>query len=50
MAPKDDYTFVSNSLQESVTQIEVIPSVLSDHSAVILKLRALVGDKRGPGY
>ena len=45
-----DYIFVSNSLQESVTQIEIIPSVLSDHSAVILKLRPLVGDKRGPGY
>ena len=45
-----DYIFVSNSLQESVTQIEIIPSVLADHSAVILKLRPLVGDKRGPGY
>ena len=45
-----DYIFVSNSLQESVTQIEIIPSVLSDHFAVILKLRPLVGDKRGPGY
>ena len=45
-----DYIFMSNSLQESITQIEIIPSVLSDHSAVILKLRPLVGDKRGPGY
>ena len=45
-----DYIFVSNSLQESVTQTEIIPSVLSDHSAVILKLGPLVGDKRGPGY
>ena len=47
---KLDHIFVSNTLQESVTQIEIIPSVLSDHSAVILKLRPLVGDKRGPGY
>ena len=45
-----DNIFVSNSLQESVTQIEMIPSVLSDHSTVILKLRPLAGDKRGPGY
>ena len=45
-----DYIFVSNTLQESVTQIEIIPSVPSDHSAVILKLRPLLGDKRGPGY
>ena len=45
-----DYIFVSSTLQESVRQIEIIPSVLSDHSAVILKLRPLVGDKRGPGY
>ena len=45
-----DYIFVSNSLQEFVTQIEIIPSVFSDQSAVILKLRPLVGDKRGPGY
>ena len=45
-----NYIFVSNSLQESVTQIEIIPSALSDHSAVIMKLRPLVGDKRGSGY
>ena len=45
-----DYIFVSNSLHTSVTQIEIIPSLLSDHSAVILKLRPLVGNKRGPGY
>ena len=45
-----DYISVSNSLQESVTQTEIIPSVLSEHSAVILKLRPLVGDKREPGY
>ena len=45
-----DYISISNSLQESVTQIEIIPSVLSEHSAVILKLRPLVGDKSGPGY
>ena len=42
--------FEVNALQESVTQTEILPSVLSDHSAVILKLRPLVGDKRGPGY
>ena len=41
---------MSNTLQEPVTRIEIIPSVLSDHSTVILKLRPLVGDKRGPGY
>ena len=40
-----DYIFVSNTLQESVTQIEIIPSILSDHSTVILKLRPLLGDK-----
>ena len=45
-----DYIFVSNNLQESVIQIEIIPSVLSDHSTVILKLRPLLGVKRGPGY
>ena len=41
---------MSNTLQEPVTQIEIIPSVLSDHSTVILRLRPSVGDKRGPGY
>ena len=44
-----DYIFVFNTLQESVTHIEIILSVLSDHSAVILKLRPLLGDTRGPG-
>ena len=34
-----DYIFVSNTLQESVTQIEIIPRILSGHSAVILKQR-----------
>ena len=45
-----DYIFVSNTLQEYVTQIKIIRRVFSDHSAVILKLRPLAGDKRGPGY
>ena len=45
-----DYIFVQNSLQESATQIEIIPSVHSDYSTVILKLRPLAGNKRGPGY
>ena len=40
-----DYIFVFNSLQEFVTQIEIIRSVLSDHSTIILKLRPLAGDK-----
>ena len=44
-----DYIFVSNTLQESVTQIDVIPSVLSDHFAVILKLKPSVGDWGGGG-
>ena len=39
-----DYFFVSNTLQESVTQIEITPSVLSGHATVILKLRPLLGE------
>ena len=32
-----DYIFVSDTLQESVTLTEIIPSVLSDQCPVILK-------------
>ena len=34
-----DYFLVSDSLQESIETIDIIPSVASDHSAIILKLR-----------
>ena len=34
-----DYFLVSDSLQESIEMIDIIPSIASDHSAIILKLR-----------
>ena len=35
---RQDYIFISNILQEYVTKVDILPSVLSDHSPVFLTL------------
>ena len=45
-----DYFFVSDSLQESIEMIDIIPSIASDHSAIILKLRPTYEGNRGRSY
>ena len=42
-----DYSLVSDSLQESIEMIDIIPSIASDHSAIILKLRPTYEGSRG---
>ena len=42
-----DYFLVSDSLQESIEIIDIIPSIASDHSAIILKLRPTYEGNRG---
>ena len=44
-----DYIFLSNSLQEFAQKVEVLPSLLSDHSPVMLTLEKLNANKRGKG-
>ena len=41
---------MSDSLQESIETIDIIPSVASDHSAILLKLRPTYEGNRGRSY
>ena len=45
-----DYFLVSDSLQESIETIDIISSVASDHSAIILKLHPTYEGNRGCSY
>ena len=45
-----DYIFISNEFQESVVNIEVLPSVNSDHSLIYLKLTKKTSLSRGRSY
>lgn len=42
-----DYIFVSNNIQEYVTNIDILPSFLSDHSPVLVKIDTLSNMRRG---
>ena len=44
-----DYIFLSNSLQEYTRKVEILPSLLSDHSPVFLVLDKDKEAKRGRG-
>ena len=45
-----DYFLVSDSLQESIEMIDIIPSIASDHSAIMLKLHLTYEGNRGRSY
>ena len=45
-----DYFLVSDSLQESIEMIDIIPSVASNHSAIIFKLRSTYEGNQGNSY
>ena len=45
-----DCCLVSDRLQESIETIDIIPSIASDHSAIILKLRPTYVGNRGRSY
>ena len=45
-----DYFLVSDSLQESIKEIDIIPSVASDDSSIILKLCPTYGGNQGRSY
>ena len=42
-----DYIFVANNLQEFVTRIDILPSFMSDHSPVLVKIDTMRTSKRG---
>ena len=45
-----DYFLISDSLQDLVNAIKVIPSVQSDHSALKIKISSLTEGSKGPSY
>ena len=45
-----DYWLISNSLQDNVILCDIIPSIYSDHSAILLGLKSVDDKSRGKGY
>ena len=45
-----DYIFITNVLQQQVSKIDILPSILSDHSPVVFSLVNDINEKRGRGY
>ena len=45
-----DYFFISYYLQDYAKHTDIIPAVLTDHSAIILKLSGSEGSQRGHSY
>ena len=45
-----DHLFISNSLQENVKVIDIIPAVNTDHSAIFMKMSPVKSAQRGPSH
>ena len=45
-----DYWLVSSGMQEDIDNVDVIPSLKSDHSAIVLSLNGTENGPRGPSY
>ena len=45
-----DLFLISDSLQENIVLVDIIPSVQSDHSVVKIKLRSSKENARGPSH
>ena len=45
-----DYFLISSNLQETINVTDIIPSVWSDHSAVVLGIKHMPQNSKGPGY
>jgi len=45
-----DYWLISDKLHDLVTDVDILPSIKSDHSAVFLDLEEIKENNRGPGY
>ena len=45
-----DFWLVSDTLQEDVESVEIIPSIKSDHSAITLALNGIDDSKGGPSF
>ena len=45
-----DYFLISDQLQEQIKTIEIIPSVQSDHSTLIMKIGSIRQEAKGQSY
>ena len=45
-----DYFFISDQLQEQTGLTDVIPSVQSDHSTIVIRINGLKDDLKGRSY
>ena len=45
-----DYWLISDSLHDLVTQVDIIASIKTDHSAIVLELKEIEENCKGPGF
>ena len=45
-----DFWLISNSSQEDIFSINIIPAIKTDHSAITLNFKKITEHKRGPSY
>ena len=45
-----DYWLADNALQEEIDQVDIIPSIKSDHSAILLTIKGIENESRGPSF
>ena len=45
-----DFWLVDNALQEEIDQADIVPSIKSDHSAILLSINGIDEQIRGPSF
>ena len=45
-----DYWLIADNLHDLVSNVDILPSIKSDHSAIFLELEEIKESNRGPGY
>ena len=45
-----DFWLVSNGMQEDIENVDIVPSIKSDHSAIVLSITGLENQSRGPSF
>ena len=45
-----DLWLIDNALQEDIDQVDIIPSIKSDHSAIVLSINSVENQTRGPSF
>ena len=45
-----DYWLISDSLHDLVTQVDIVASIKTDHSAIVLELKDIEENCKGPGF